>query len=87
MATPRAAGAGKHLKKRLDNTPAEVTVESLIRAFKKIGKSLDVDLAGLHRALKRHYLNAHLTSKQAQARASWDVEQTRRVMTKTGLSF
>lgn len=87
MATPRAAGTGKHLKKRLVKTATEVTVESLIGAFKKSGKSLDVDLASLHKALKRHYLNAHLTSKQAQARASWDVEQTRRVMTKTGPLF
>lgn len=67
--------------KRAEQTFADETIEALIRAFKKKGKHLDTDLAGLHRALKKHYLNVKLTSKQAQARASWDVEQTRRSMT------
>lgn len=70
--------------KRPDQTYADDTVESLIRAFRKKGKHLDVDLAGLHRALKKHYLDTKLTSKQSQARASWDVEQTRRAMMHTG---
>jgi hypothetical protein len=69
---------------RSDQKYADETVESLIRAFRKKGKSLDPDLAALHKALKRHYLDTKLTSKQAQARASWDVEQTRRGMTHTG---
>jgi uncharacterized protein YxeA len=63
---------------------ADDTVESLIRAFRKKGKHLETDLAALHRALKKHYLNMKLTTKQSQARASWDVEQTRRSMTHTG---
>ena len=70
--------------KRADQKFADETVESLIRAFWKKGKHLDTDLAVLHRSLKKHYLNTKLTSQQAQARASWDVEQTRRVMTHTG---
>jgi len=70
--------------KRPGQTFADETVESLIRTFKKKGKHLDVDLAVLHRALKKHYLDTKLTSKQSQARASWDVEQTRRAMTHTG---
>jgi uncharacterized protein YxeA len=69
--------------KRSEQTYADDTVESLIRAFRKKGKHQDVDLASLHRSLKKHYLDVKLTSKQAQARASWDVEQTRRVMTHT----
>ena len=60
---------------------ADEVVESLIRAFRKKGKHLEADLAGLHKALKKHYLDTKLTSQQAQARASWDVEQTRRTMT------
>lgn len=67
--------------KRPVQTYADDTVESLIRAFRKKGRHLDEDLAALHRALKKHYLNTKLTTKQAQARASWDVEQTRRGMT------
>ena len=67
--------------KRAEQKYADETIESLIRAFRKKGKHLDVDLANLHKALKKHYLHVKLTSKQAQARASWDVEQTRRVMT------
>ena len=67
--------------KRPDQQYADETVESLIRTFRKKGKHLDVDLAALHRSLKKHYLDTKLTTKQAQARASWDVEQTRRVMT------
>ncbi len=67
--------------KRPEQTYADDVVETLIRAFKKKGKHLDTDLAGLHKALKKHYLDTKLTSKQAQARASWDVEQTRRTMT------
>ena len=63
---------------------ADATVESLIRAFRKKGKHLDTDLAVLHRALRKHYLDSKLTTKQAQARASWDVEQTRRSMTHAG---
>jgi hypothetical protein len=63
---------------RPGQTYADETVESLIRAFRKKGKHLDADLAVLHRSLKKHYLAMKLTSKQAQARASWDVEQTRR---------
>ena len=70
--------------KRSDQKYADHTVESLIRAFRKKGKHLDVDLAVLHRSLKKHYLDTKLTTKQAQARASWDVEQTRRVMTHAG---
>ena len=66
--------------KRADQTFADETVEALIRAFWKKGKHRDVDLAALHRSLKKHYLHLKLTAKQAQARASWDVEQTRRVM-------
>ena len=42
--------------KRAGQTYADDTVESLIRAFRKKGKHLDVDLAVLHRALKKHYL-------------------------------
>ena len=67
--------------KRTDQKFSDETVESLVRAFWKKGKHLDADLANLHRALKKHYLHMKLTSKQAQARASWDVEQARRVMT------
>ncbi|HXT69691.1 MAG TPA: hypothetical protein VN700_08045 [Vicinamibacterales bacterium] len=67
--------------KRPEQTYADPTVETLIRAFKKKGKHLDTDLANLHKALKKHYLDTKLTSKQSQARASWDVEQTRRTMT------
>ena len=63
---------------------ADDTVEALIRAFRKKGKHLEADLAGLHKALKKHYVNTKLTTKQSQARASWDVEQTRRSMTHTG---
>ena len=70
--------------KRPTQTYADDTVESLIRAFKKKGKHLDADLAVLHRSLKKHYLATKLTSKQSQARASWDVEQTRRAMTHSG---
>ena len=68
------------MKQRSTKPQAAETIESLIQAFKKKGKSLDPDLAKLHRTLKRHYLNTRLTTKQSQARASWDVEQTRRVM-------
>jgi len=67
--------------KRAEQTFADTTIESHIRAFKKKGKHLDTDLANLHKVLKKHYLHVKLTSKQAQARASWDVEQTRRAMT------
>lgn len=56
------------------------TTRSLISAFRKSGKSLGPDLEKLHKKLKRHYLDTKLTTKQAQARASWDVEQTRREM-------
>jgi uncharacterized protein YxeA len=69
--------------KRAEQTFADATIESLVRAFKKKGKHLDTDLAALHRMLKKHYLHLKLTSQQAQARASWDVEQTRRAMTHT----
>ena len=67
--------------KRAEQQYADETVEALIRAFRKKGKHLDVDLAVLHRMLKKHYVHTKLTTKQAQARASWDVEQTRRSMT------
>ena len=67
--------------KRAEQTYADETIESLIRAFRKKGKHLDTDLEGLHKALKKHYVDTKLTTKQAQARASWDVEQTRRSMT------
>jgi uncharacterized protein YxeA len=66
--------------KRAEQTYADATIESHIRAFRKKGRHLDTDLATLHRLLKKHYLHIKLTSKQAQARASWDVEQTRRAM-------
>ena len=69
--------------KRAEQTYADPTIEALIRAFKKKGKHLDTDLAVLHRLIKKHYVHLKLTSKQAQARASWDVEQTRRAMTHT----
>ena len=77
-----------HTKKERHELPgqryADATVESLIRAFRKKGKSLEPDLASLHKAIKRHYLGTSLTRKQAQARASWDVEQTRREMAADG---
>ena len=69
--------------KRAEQTYADAIVESHIRAFRTKGKHLDTDLATLHRLLKKHYMHMKLTSKQAQARASWDVEQTRRSMTRT----
>ena len=85
MAHLRAAEAHNvATMKRPGQTYADETVESLIRAFKKKGKHLDDDLAALHRALKKHYLHTKLTSKQSQARASWDVEQTRRAMAHAG---
>jgi hypothetical protein len=68
------------VKQRLSKPQPIETIESLIHAFRKKGRSLDPDLAKLHRTLKRHYLDTKLTTKQSQARASWDVEQTRRVM-------
>lgn len=69
--------------KRAEQTYADATIEAHIRAFRTKGKHLEADLATLHRVLKKHYLHIKLTSKQAQARASWDVEQTRRSMTRT----
>ena len=71
------------MMKRAEQTYADATIEAHIRAFRKKGKHLDTDLAILHRILKKHYVHMKLTTKQAQARASWDVEQTRRAMTHT----
>ena len=68
------------MKGRSHKAQGVETVESLVSAFRKSGKSLGPDLDKLHRTLKRHYLDTKLTTKQAQARASWDVEQTRRAM-------
>ena len=70
--------------KQAEQKYADATVEALIRAFRKKGKRLDEDLASLHKSLKKHYVSTKLTTTQAQARASWDVEQTRRAMTHSG---